>query len=180
MNETSTHLANGTENGITTNGHASKENGSECVVKPGKFICRGPHPELIHLYAETGFLVWIEPKSSMQVMFTYGDTTCDFLCYLEPEVPGVSITLLDEASTISGKHTSKPTLIHSGLAASAAGSLGTRHSCDSNALFNPFSYAIESKNGQCLIELRSLSPKQMEMLKEPIKRPFKLNFELVL
>ncbi|CAH8842309.1 unnamed protein product [Trichobilharzia szidati] len=153
------------------------------VRKPGRYICRGFHTDIAHLCAETGYLIWIEPKKTMHVLFTYGDTNCDFLCYLEPEVPGVTINYLEpnriKHSQIFDENDYRPVQIHSGLAASINGSTGTRYSCIGSCL-NSFSYAIDSENGQCFIELSVLNKKQMCELVEPISRPFKLNFRLVL
>ncbi|KER27211.1 hypothetical protein T265_13843 [Opisthorchis viverrini] len=167
------------------NGHETvKQNGSQTLVnKPGRFICRGYYDDLVHLSAETGYLIWIEPASSMRVLFTYGSTQCDFLCYLEPEVPGVAITLLHDEQTYDqrthGRHYHRPTPFHSGMSASSAGATGTRHSCLRTVL-NPYSYAVDSSDGQCFVELRALPENQLKSIKEPIKRPFKLNFQLVL
>lgn len=104
-------------------------------------------------------------------------------CYLEPEVPGVAINYL-EPNRIKyfqyfNENDYRPIQIHSGLAASINGSTGTRYSCI-GTLFNTFSYAIDSENAQCFIELNVLNKKQMNELIEPISRPFKLNFRLVL
>ncbi|KAH8860012.1 hypothetical protein KSF78_0007117 [Schistosoma japonicum] len=153
------------------------------VCKPGRFVCRGLYTDIPHLCSETGYLIWIEPKQTMRVLFTYGDTKCDFLCYLEPEVPGVAVNYL-EPNKIKhfqyfNENDYRPIQIHSGLAASINGSTGTRYSC-MGSLFNTFSYAIDSENGQCFIELNVLNKKQMSELIEPISRPFKLNFRLVL
>ncbi|CAH8531151.1 unnamed protein product [Schistosoma rodhaini] len=153
------------------------------ICKPGRFICRGLYTDIPHLCSETGYLIWIEPKQTMHVLFTYGDTNCDFLCYLEPEVPGVAINYL-EPNRIKhfqyfNENDYRPIQIHSGLAASINGSTGTRYSC-MGSLFNTFSYAIYSENAQCFIELNVLNKKQMSELTEPISRPFKLNFRLVL
>ncbi|KAF6774195.1 hypothetical protein AHF37_05243, partial [Paragonimus kellicotti] len=103
-------------------------------------------------------------------------------CYLEPEVAGVSITSLGESASqdrraIDRLQHMKP--FHSGYFASAAGSTGTRHSCLQTVL-NPYSYAVDSVDGHCLIELRALNENQLKEVKEPITRPFKLNFQLVL
>lgn len=106
-----------------------------------------------------------------------------FRCYLEPEVPGVSITSLDADAAIAKKksgniqHRIEP--FHSGLASSSAGSTGRRYSCYRTVL-SPYSYAVDSVDGQCLIELRALTTKQLKDVEEPINRPFKLNFQLVL
>ncbi|VDP66022.1 unnamed protein product [Echinostoma caproni] len=181
-------FSNGLNSVLLTNGHTQNHeqtevNKAQWVAKPGRFICRGIYEDVVHLYAETGHLIWIEPQSSIRVLFTYGDTNCDFLCYLEPEVPGVSITSLEDETFSSVKKNSKiqhrieP--FHSGLAASLGGSTGRRYSCFRTVL-NPYSYAIDSINGKCLIELRALSPNQLNNVKEPIIRPFKLNFQLVL
>ncbi|CAH8485828.1 unnamed protein product [Schistosoma turkestanicum] len=153
------------------------------ICKPGRFICRGLYTDIPHLCSETGYLIWIEPKRNMHVLFTYGDTNCDFLCYLEPEVPGVTISYLEPNRIKHYQHFHendyRPIQIHSGLAASINGSTGTRYSC-TGSLFNTFSYAIDSEDGQCFIELNVLNKKQMNQLIEPISRPFKLNFRLVL
>ena len=104
-------------------------------------------------------------------------------CYLEPEVPGVSITYLEpnKIATVEefDENNYRSVQIHSGFGQSSAGSTGTRHSC-LRSLFNPYSYAVDSESGQCLIELKALNAKQMLEIKEPVKRPFKLNFNLVL
>ncbi|KAK4469326.1 hypothetical protein MN116_006889 [Schistosoma mekongi] len=181
---------NKTQNGTAGNGelNANNENGHNNdsfvpVCKPGRFICRGLYTDIPHLCSETGYLIWIEPKQTMRVLFTYGDTNCDFLCYLEPEVPGVAVNYLEPNKIKHFQHFNendyRPIQIHSGLAASINGSTGTRYSCI-GTLFNTFSYAIDSENGQCFIELNVLNKKQMNELIEPISRPFKLNFRLVL
>ncbi|CAH8517915.1 unnamed protein product [Heterobilharzia americana] len=153
------------------------------ICKPGRFICRGFYTDVAHLCSETGYLIWIEPKKNMHVLFTYGDTNCDFLCYLEPEVPGVAINYLEpnriKRFQYFNESDYRAVQIHSGLAASINGSSGTRYSC-MGSLFNTYSYAIDSESGQCFIELSVLNKKQMCELTEPICRPFKLNFRLVL
>ncbi|TPP59213.1 hypothetical protein FGIG_04848 [Fasciola gigantica] len=179
---------NGTPDCVHLNGHDSvhekgEANKIQFVAKPGRFICRGIYDDVVHLYAENGHLIWIEPQSSMRVLFTYGDTRCDFLCYLEPEVPGVSITSLGDEGIVAQRkqnriqHRIEP--FHSGLASSFGGSTGRRYSCY-RTLLSPYSYAVDSVNGQCIIELRALSTNQLKDVKEPIIRPFKLNFQLVL
>ncbi|CAI2737306.1 unnamed protein product [Dicrocoelium dendriticum] len=170
---------------LNEHANGTVENTMGIISRPGRFICRGLYPDLVHLYAEDGHLIWIDPVSSLQVLFTYGDTNCDFLCYLEPEVPGVSLTSLqDEVSANVGKSSgksraNKKTPFHSGLSSSAAGSTGTRHSCLRTVL-NPYSYAVDSVEGKCMIELRALNAYQEKELKQAINRPFKLNFQLVL
>ncbi|KAF8572156.1 hypothetical protein P879_00095 [Paragonimus westermani] len=181
----SQQVINGYDTVSTSNGHmnGTVSNFQDITAKPGRFICRGVYPDVVHLYAENGYLIWIDPAATLQVLFTYGDTKCDFLCYLEPEVAGVSITSLEEPvphdrhAADRLHHKMKP--FHSGYWASAAGSTGTRHSCLQTVL-NPYSYAVDSVDGHCLIELRALNVIQLKEVKEPITRPFKLNFQLVL
>ncbi|CAI2726229.1 unnamed protein product [Schistosoma spindalis] len=173
----------GDNNHSYMNGSGNNNENFLPICKPGRFICRGLYTDIPHLCSETGYLIWIEPKQTMRVLFTYGDTNCDFLCYLEPEVPGVAINYL-EPNRIKyfqyfNENDYRPIQIHSGLAASINGSTGTRYSC-MGSLFNTFSYAIDSENAQCFIELNVLNKKQMNELIEPISRPFKLNFRLVL
>ncbi|KAF7256881.1 hypothetical protein EG68_06101 [Paragonimus skrjabini miyazakii] len=181
----SQQVMNGYDAVSTSNSHVNGTMSTfqDITAKPGRFICRGVYPDTVHLYAENGYLIWIDPAASLQVLFTYGDTKCDFLCYLEPEVAGVSLTSLEESASqdrrVIDRFHQKVKPFHSGYLASAAGSTGTRHSCLQTVL-NPYSYAVDSVDGYCLIELRALNESQLKEVKEPITRPFKLNFQLVL
>ncbi|VEL07316.1 unnamed protein product [Protopolystoma xenopodis] len=104
---------------------------------------------------------------------------------MEPEVPGVGIyevaTRLNDISQLDQRDYDSciRTMVHTGLAASINGASGTRHTCLRTAL-NPHSYAFDSDTGRLIIELRALTPRELNDLHEPIRRPFKLNFQLVL
>ncbi|KAL3313645.1 hypothetical protein Ciccas_007757 [Cichlidogyrus casuarinus] len=67
---------------IQTNGdcstHLSEADNFVPVRKPSKFIGKGYFDDVVHLYSECGHLIWMDPKGCIRVLFTYGDTGCDF------------------------------------------------------------------------------------------------------
>ncbi|XP_006815036.1 uncharacterized protein LOC100373111 [Saccoglossus kowalevskii] len=53
---------------------------------------RGFHPvDLVELTADRGYLLWTNPRGSIEVKFKYGKTGDDFRCFIDPQYQGVKI-----------------------------------------------------------------------------------------
>ncbi|XP_074655951.1 uncharacterized protein LOC141909403 [Tubulanus polymorphus] len=63
--------------------------------EPGRWVGSGLQSDPALLTKDRGYLLWTNPKGTMEVMFRYGESAQNFSCYIDPQYRGVKVSVFE-------------------------------------------------------------------------------------